>query len=43
MRHYKEWANFVKAIRLCQKSTLTAQNVEEIRFLFQSFYNYYER
>lgn len=43
IRHYIEWANFVKAVCLCQRLTLTAQNVEDIRFLFQSFYNYYER
>ena len=43
IRHYRKWANFVKAVRLCQKLTLTAQNIENIRLLFQSFYNYYER
>jgi len=42
-KHYKEWANFVKAVHLCQKLTLTAQDVKDIRFLFYSFYIYYER
>ncbi|CAI2200330.1 8537_t:CDS:2, partial [Funneliformis geosporum] len=36
------WAYFVKAVRLCQKLTLTSQELSEIQFLFQSFYNYYE-
>jgi hypothetical protein len=43
IRHYKGWANFVKAVRLCNKLVLTPQDIRDIRFLFYSFYIYYER
>lgn len=41
-RHYEGWAYFVKAVRLCQKFTLTYQELNNIQLLFQLFYNYYE-
>ena len=43
IRLYKGWANFVKAVRLCNKLVLTPQDIKNIRFLFYSFYIYYER
>ncbi|POG82352.1 hypothetical protein GLOIN_2v1447159, partial [Rhizophagus irregularis DAOM 181602=DAOM 197198] len=42
-KHYKGWAKFVNAVRLCQKLSLTSQDINDIRFLFQSFYDYYEK
>ncbi len=42
-KHYKGWAEFVKAVRLCQKLILTSQDIDDIRLLFQSFYSYYEK
>lgn len=41
-RHYQGWAYFVKAVRLCQKLTLTDQELDNIKILFRSFYDYYE-
>lgn len=41
-RHYEGWAHFVKAVRLCQKSTLANEELDNIQLLFQLFYNYYE-
>lgn len=41
-KHYQGWAYFVKAVRLCQKSTLTSQELDNIQLLFRSFYDYYE-
>jgi hypothetical protein len=42
-KHYKGWATFVKAVCLCQKETLIVQDVNNIRLLFKSFYDYYEK
>ena len=42
-KHYEGWATFVKAVCLCQKETLIAQDVNNIRLLFKSFYDYYEK
>jgi hypothetical protein len=41
-RHYQGWAYFVKAVCLCKKLTLTDQELNNIRLLFRSFYDYYE-
>ena len=41
-KHYEGWAKFVKGVCLCQKLTLTPQDINDIRSLFLFFYNYYE-
>lgn len=42
-KHYEGWATFVKAVSLCQKLILTVQDINNIRSLFKSFYDYYEK
>src|SRR3989337_954248 len=42
-RYYEGWTNFVKAVRLYQKLSLTLEDIDDIRSLFRSFYDYYEK
>ena len=41
--YFKGWSFFVKAVQLCQKRSLSLQNLSDIRNLLLQFYNHYER
>lgn len=42
-KYLKGWSYFVKAVRLCQKQTLSLHNQNEIRELLLKFYKHYEQ